>query len=273
MGRLPHTEYTREQETMNQDRSSSRRTVLIQHTSPVRRATLIIPALRAVRPMSALLPMLALLGMMSCTVKYTYTKPDYETVEKQRLKKVVLVQTFEPSSGAGVQTSIETGGKASENTGPNPVANAEKKATLFALIAREFITHHHEYIVLRPRDNAALTDPAATCSADRRLDGMIISRFKQWNESDGCVRLEVQSTLYDCTSGARVWEALARHTYASEAPSLAVLIQAYSKRVGPEIRGSVAPVYLLVRKLFASLPDPALTSADVDAKIEADADW
>lgn len=203
-----------------------------------------------------LLTLSTLLGLPACTVKYTYTKPDYETVEKQRLKKVVLVQTFEPSA----------------DESPAPVSQ-EKKALLFALVSREFITHHHEYIVLRPKGTASFSDPAAYCATDRRLDGIIVSRFKQWKKNGGSVKLEVQSTLYDCSSGARIWEALARNSYESEDSSLTVLIQSYSKRVGEEIRSSVAPVYLLVRSLFASLPDPSLNPTDVDAKIEADADW
>lgn len=213
-----------------------------------------------------LLGLLALLGISSCTVKYTYTKPDYDTVEKQRLKKVVLVQAFEPSSG-------DASNEAGKQAAMNPAPNAEKKTALFALVAREFITHHHEYIVLRPTSGTPLASAASYCAADRRLDGVIFSRIKRWDEGHSSVTLEVQSTLYDCSSGARVWEALGRNTFDSEDSSLTVLIGSYTKRVGPEIRASVAPVYLLVRKLFASLPDPALTSADVDAKIEADADW
>ncbi len=151
-------------------------------------------------------------------------------------------------------------------------ADQEKKNALFFSVSREFISHHHEYIVLRAKKGAAFTNVKEYCAADKRLNGLIVNSFRQWEKMGGNVRLEVQSVLYDCTTGDRVWEAIGANTYASDDAGLKSTIDAYVRRVGEEVRDHVAPVYLLVRKLFASLPDPKLTEKDIEDKIEADAD-
>lgn len=191
---------------------------------------------------------LLLLPMSMCTVKYTYLKPAYEANERLRLKRVVIV-----AEGAAN-------------------ADQEKKNALFFAVSREFISHHHEYIVLRAKKGVVFTNVKEYCAADKRLNGLILNKFRQWDKQGGSVKLEVQSVLYDCVSGDRVWEAIGANTYASEDSGLKSTIDAYVRRVGEEVRDHVAPVYLLVRKLFSSLPDPKLTEKDIDEKIEADSD-
>ncbi len=180
--------------------------------------------------------------LVSCTVRYSRIKSGYESSERLRLKRIMLL--------------VES------------AHTDEKIRKLFAAVAREYISHHKEYIFF-PKLLDPAVDLVSHC-AKEKLDGILTVRFYRLEKREGQVDMEVQSALYGCSTPAIVWEALARNNYASQDSDLTTLTTSYTNRIGPEIADYAAPFYLIERKLFESLPDPLLTEEDIEAKIEAD---
>ena len=77
--------------------------------------------------------------------------------------------------------------------------------------------------------------------------------------------------MIDCATGLLVWRALGENSYASEDSDLEQTIRGYTNRYGESVRPYVAGAYLLVRKLYDSMPDPTLNEDDIVEKIEVDA--
>ena len=87
----------------------------------------------------------------ACMVSDTYTIRYYQLDEGQRVKRVVLAASFAPGVGETIEPAV---------------------LEMYQGVVREFVSHHHEYILLDarilPRDVFAANLPGAT-AIPRRL--------------------------------------------------------------------------------------------------------
>ncbi len=187
--------------------------------------------------------------LSSCTVTSRYLRKGYEENERMWLKRIALAME-EPVGGKKVEASLEE---------------------LYLAVASDYLSHHTEYILLRKVRGLSRSRLKEYCQKDSRLNGILLHRFESLQRKSGRVRVGVLATLYDCRSGNRIWEARGKKSYQIGDESLSLLTRSYVNRSGEEARIYAAPYYQMVRKLYRSLPDPNLTAADLDLKIEADA--
>lgn len=185
----------------------------------------------------------------ACTVKHTYTKPGYAQDERDRLKRVVLAVAQQPETDKAVMN-------------------------LYLGVVREFVSHHNEYIILDTKVVASADGFEALCKqkANGKLPhGIVASTFENLRPAGDDVEMRIHARLNDCENGALVWEAVAENDYDSQDDDLEKTIANYANRYGAETRPYVAGFYLIVRKLFDSLPQPQLNDDDIEEKIEMDA--
>lgn len=233
----------------------------------------------SLRPLARALAGLALIaGIASCTVSESYIVRSYEFDEGRRVKRIVQATLAAPAVSSAPDAAV---------------------FEMFQGVAREFISHHHEYIVLGgealPADAFAdIPDglPGATtiaerppkrafpgaavdriCQADydgKATHGVLLSQFQRLDLAGNSVQLQVESRLIDCETGLLVWRAVGANSYATEDGDLEQTIRGYANRYGEGTRPYVAGFFLLARKLFESMPDPTLSEDDIIEKIEID---
>lgn len=230
----------------------------------------------------AMVALIAIGTTSACTVSESYTVRYYPLDEGQRVKRIVQATLGSPEIS---QT-------------PTSLLQAAVFA-MFQGVVREFVSHHHEYILLGgevlpadsfddlPAEDRALpgrtasiggANPGAAiqkiCQSDydgKRAHGVLLSQFQQLAATDDAVLMQVEARLIDCETGLLVWRALGANTYTSNDPDLEQTIRGYSNRYGEQVKPYVAGSFLLARKLFESMPDPTLTEDDIIEKIEIDA--
>ncbi|MCB1314722.1 MAG: MXAN_6521/LA_1396 family lipoprotein [Leptospiraceae bacterium] len=216
-----------------------------RHHNQTARAT--APDRRLLRASASALLLITLLS--GCTVKYTYLKPGYEQNDLDRVKRLVL--------------TIQ----------PNP-SGTDAADDLILGVAREFISHHREFIIYTTRVESPDADWQALCaSADARPDAVLrqkVARIDHTSNSE-TTELEIHATMQDCRNGDLLWEARAANSYDSNDADLRTTIESYTRRYGEEARPYVSAAYLLLRQLFDELPEPALNDEEILEKIEADA--
>ena len=182
----------------------------------------------------------------ACIVRQVYLKPGYETNERERVKRIVLVLRH-----------------AKRAQPPGVVA-------VVPVVAREFISVQRDYI-LYPGEPVASANLAVAdiCASNKKLNGVLLLEVLQARENEGNVDLEVAAALEDCRAPySTIWKALARSTYTSEDPDLRTVIASYANRLGPAVRPFAAPAYLLVRRLLEELPSPTLSDDEKLEKID-----
>lgn len=188
---------------------------------------------------------------LSCTVKYSYLKPNYQQQEKLRLKRIALA----------AEPFTDTNAKINE---------------LVLMILREFVSVQRDYIIY-PLPKTARENPAVEdyCTANPKLNGIVMNRVRVLKKKNGDVRLGIQAVLYECEikdgkvkDVIKVWETYGESSYESEDSGLKTAINSYTNRVGKEVRYLVAPVYLLIRAIYEDFPSPLLTDAEKLEKID-----
>ncbi len=185
--------------------------------------------------------------LTSCTVSKTYVKEGYSDNEKLWLKKLALV--FDISS-----SSLPS----------NAVQNA------FLDLSRDYVSHHNEYMITHIISNANPQKPEMICSMAADADGYLLNTFESMKQTKGVVDLGLRVRLIDCRHYSKVWEVHGSNSFDSYNSDLQVMIDSYVRRHSEEVRPYISPFYLLIRKIYRSLPDPLLTENDVDEKIEID---
>jgi probable lipoprotein (TIGR04455 family) len=212
-------------------------------------------------------------GVAACTVKEQYLVRYYRLDEGQRVKRIVL---------------------AVPATGFPGLLHEDQVLAMYQGVVREFVSHHHEYIILGaevlpagalgegalPGSTSSQGRPTLDppvhrlCARDydgRATHGVLLSRFERLEQRGSDVALRFEARLIDCETGLLVWRALGQNSYASLDQDLEQTIRAYTNRYGEGVRPFVAGSFLAVRQVFASMPDPSLTDADIAEKIELDA--
>ncbi|WP_224361449.1 MXAN_6521/LA_1396 family lipoprotein [Hyalangium versicolor] len=187
---------------------------------------------------------MVLAGLTACaTVKNSFTRPDYEQVDRHRLKRLVVV------------------------TQPLPDGK-QALGDLWSLIAREYVYQNRNYIV---KDNVAQAEPSTNDSlkalCTEGVEGVLLLAPQLKATQDGA-DVAVNARLMRCADGEDTWRAEAAGSWGSHDDKFSARIERYVKKLGPEVEPFVVPSYKLLKATLDTLPDPQLTSEEEDEKIE-----
>lgn len=193
-------------------------------------------------------PVLALLTLaaVGCTpLRYAQVRPDYDRVDRERTKRLLVVTT------------------------PNP-QNEPRLGELWSTVARRYVNAHRQFIARASQgapEGAAAADPLQLCSPE--YDGVLwLKPTVARHENAGTVHAAVAARLLRCRDGGLVWSAGAEATFKSDDPDVKELGEIYVAELGEEVRPYFPATFKLLKTVLDTLPDPVLTEADKDEKIE-----
>ncbi len=197
--------------------------------------------------MPALLLSTALAMNCRSTVVRNFEKPGLAENELKYVKRLGIV--VDKSSAAPV--------------------NADLRDRMLVYRTREHLTHHSEYIVYPVKKPASVLE---VCKADARLNGVLLLRVVREKKLESDLSLNVVSTLLDCKSGERLWEAEGARHFEMNDSDFGTLIGGDVKRFGADARIYSAPFYRMTSALYEKLPMPELKEEERLEKIDADAE-
>lgn len=189
-------------------------------------------------------PLLGLGLLAGCSAVKTHrVRGDYAQVDRKATKRLVVVAQ------------------------PLP---AEKPAVgeLWSLIARQWVNQNRDFIV---KDHIALPGRPS----DTTFKGLCVEGVEGVLWLDPSVSLkgdgaeaEVKAQLLRCTDGQEVWAAEAAGSWSSSDEDYAARVTKFSEELGEEVAPYVVPTTKLLAATLETLPNPELTEADKDEKIE-----
>ncbi|HLM48260.1 MAG TPA: MXAN_6521/LA_1396 family lipoprotein [Myxococcaceae bacterium] len=194
--------------------------------------------------MNRLVLVLGLALLAGCsTVKNSRTRPDYETVDKAQVKRLVVV------------------------TQPLPDGKQEV-GELWSLIARRYVNQNRDFIA---KSNLAVTGTPEDTSFKglcvENLEG-ILWLSPQVTRTGKGVEAAVKAQLLRCRDGQEVWAAEAAGSWPSEDDRYKEITAQYTSELGPEVTPYVAPTFRILSATLDTLPRPQLNDAEVEEKIE-----
>ena len=194
--------------------------------------------------MNRLALVLGLVMLAGCsTVKSSRVRPDYETVDKTQVKRLVVV------------------------TQPLP-EGLQQVGELWSLIARRYVNQNRDFIA---RSNLALPgnpeDPSFKGLCVENLEGVLWLSPNVKRTGNG-VEASVKAQLLRCRDGQEVWAAEAAGSWPSEDERYKELTAQYASELGPEVEPYVAPSFRLLSATLDTLPHPKLSDEEVNEKIE-----
>ncbi len=207
----------------------------------------------------------ALLGVAAlgsgCAVRSTYVKPDFPTVDRLDLKRVAVVATPIP--------------------GESPRASE-----LLARMSRRFIHQHKDYLAVsdgvlqtagawqqlcKPAKAASQpTSQPASQPAAPGLHGVVRVMVKTIHHDAGDLTVDMVVDLRRCDTGVLVWKVEIDDTNETKDDDLSKLAEVYKEEFGPVAEKYAAPLFVVVKTAFDSLPSPKLTEEETMEKIEMD---
>jgi len=188
----------------------------------------------------ALLAFAALSLASGCVIRQSRLRPDYDTVDKQRTKRLAVVTQPLPE---GVQALGE----------------------MWSLIARRQVNLKRQFIA---KETAAVVEPFEPRSRCKEgIEGVLWLKPKVKRDGKDLLA-EVKATLFRCTDGAVVWEAEGGGRWPQQDNDVKDVTAAYVKELGPEVESYAGPTFNLIKALVDAMPDPVLNEQDTDEKIE-----
>ena len=178
-------------------------------------------------------------------VKNQYVRKDYAQQPAQQVKRLVVV------------------------TQPLP-AGIPQVGELWSLIARQWVNQNRNYLV---KSNLALPERPGDVS----FKGLCVEGLEGvlWLEPDvklvdggKGVESSVKARLVRCSDGQDEWSAEAAGSWGSEDELYRERIAEYVGKLGEEVQPHVVPTYKLLKATLDTLPNPQLSDADVEEKIE-----
>ncbi|WNG50771.1 hypothetical protein F0U60_46565 [Archangium minus] len=194
--------------------------------------------------MNRLALVLGLVLLAGCSaVKHSRVRPDYETVDKTQVKRLVVVT--------------------------QPLPDGKKEVgELWSLIARRYVNQNRDFIA---RSNVAIDGNPE----DTSFKGLCVDNFEGvlWLSPDvkrtgKGVEASVKAQLLRCRDGQEVWAAESAGSWPSEDERYKELNVQYTSELGPEVTPYVAPSFRLLSATLDTLPRPTLNDAEVEEKIE-----
>jgi probable lipoprotein (TIGR04455 family) len=190
-------------------------------------------------------PVLGFVVLAGCasTVKSQRLRPDYAQVDRQHVKRLVVV------------------------TQPLPDGKPEV-GELWSLIARQWVNQNRDFLV---KNNVTLperpTDAAFKGLCTEGIEGVLWLDPQVKRTGDG-VETAVKAQLLRCADGQEVWAADAGGSWGSQDDKYKERTAQYVQQFGPEVEPYVVPSYKLLVATLGTLPNPELTEADKDEKID-----
>jgi len=130
-------------------------------------------------------------------------------------------------------------------------------------VATDLVKLRKNYLVKRP---AVLErEFAEACDG---VEGVLAVRVLDVQVAGDNVTTRAEASLFRCTDGALLWRTGGALEASSKDANLQNLAAAYVDRAGEGARRYAAPLFALLQQLLAPLPDPVLTDAEIDEKIE-----
>jgi probable lipoprotein (TIGR04455 family) len=187
---------------------------------------------------------LSLAVLAACaTVKNSFTRPDYEQVDKERVKRLVVVTQPLPA-------------------GKQPVGE------LWSLIARQYVNQNRDFLV---KQHLTQPEPATAASLQvlctEGIEGVLLLDPQVKPTQDG-MDAAVRARLMRCADSEDVWSAEATGTWDSRDEKFRERAAQYVQQLGPEVEPYVVPTYKLLQATLDTLPNPKLNDQDIDEKIE-----
>ncbi|MCP3102204.1 MXAN_6521/LA_1396 family lipoprotein [Myxococcus sp. K15C18031901] len=189
-------------------------------------------------------PLLGLGLLAGCSaVKHHRVRDDYAQVDRQQVKRLVVVTQPLPD-------------------GKRPVGD------LWSLIARQWVNQNRDFIV---KDNVAQDgrpeDLTFRAQCVEGVEGVL------WLDPTlelvgGGADAAVKAQLVRCRDGEEVWSAEAAGSWGSKDEDYAQRVTQYSQELGEGVAPYVVPTAKLLGAVLNTLPNPELTEADKDEKIE-----
>lgn len=187
------------------------------------------------------LALLAAALLQGCTIESYYLSDSWESQDRLQLKRTFVLIDAPPGT-------------------PEPFVE------LAGRIARRYVNLKKDFLVLgnapaQPEPSAALAE----------TDGQLLLAFSEVRLDDAAdLRLRVKAQLLRAQDRSVVWEVVASRSDEPANEDLSRLIQRYVRELGPEVELYVAPTFILMKRVFDTLPSPELTDEDIDAKIMLD---
>ncbi|MDY7227529.1 MXAN_6521/LA_1396 family lipoprotein [Hyalangium rubrum] len=187
---------------------------------------------------------LGLATLAGCSaVKNSTIRPDYEQVDKQRVKRLVVV------------------------TAPLPDGK-QALGDMWSLIARQYINQNRDFLVKEHITRAESTDDAALKAlCVEGLEGVLLLDPQVKRTGDGA-DVAVRARLMRCADGENVWSAEAAGGWDSVDEKFRERTAQYVQQFGAEVEPYVVPSYKLLQATLDTLPNPQLNDQDIDEKIE-----
>lgn len=188
---------------------------------------------------------LGLASLLGCsTVKHSTLRPDYEQVDKQRVKRLVVVTQPLPDGKQAV-------------------------GDLWSLIARQYVNQNRDFLV---KEHLARAEPATDEAALKALcvEGIegVLWMDPQVKRTQEGADVAVRARLVRCVDGQDVWSAEAAGGWDSKDEKFTERVAQYVQQFGPEVEPYVVPSYKLLMATLGTLPNPQLNEQDIDEKIE-----
>lgn len=175
-------------------------------------------------------------------VKSSRVRDDWQTVDRERIKRLVIV------------------------TQPQPAGDA-KVGELWSALAARRIDLKRSFII-KDKLNAGADQPVelkALCTEG--VEGVLWLKPDVKCAGDG-VEAAVDALLLRCVDGEEVWSARSAGSWSTTDDELTQTITDYTNELGESVTPFVVASYRLLHATVDTLPDPVLTEADKDDKIE-----
>ncbi|NVJ04633.1 MXAN_6521/LA_1396 family lipoprotein [Myxococcus sp. AM001] len=194
--------------------------------------------------MKRLLPVLGLGLLSGCSaVKNQRLRGDYDTVDKHQVKRLVVVTQPLPDGKVAV-------------------------GELWSLIARQWVNQNRDFLV---KESAALPDvPTDATFKSLCVEGLegVLWLSPQIQLRGSGAEAAVHAKLVRCRDGEEVWFAEAAGSWDSQDEDYAQRVGQYVQELGEEVAPYVVPSSKLLTAALDTLPNPELSEADKDEKIE-----
>lgn len=188
---------------------------------------------------------------------------------KQRIVAISLaVATLTSACGASVKSWVREDYAAQDQSQVKHLAlqvrglPAEQQR-LWYLMARRYINQHRNFI-LRPAELAHEATLGVACAGQEGVLGLDVAQALKGSD----VALQVQGRIQRCRDGQEVWTGSVQGAWSSDEATVAELKAHYVKELGEAIAPFVAPAFLAIKALVATLPQPVITGDDEMEKIE-----
>lgn len=190
----------------------------------------------------------AALALAGCSaVKTSQIAPDYATRYRTQVKRIVVLTMPAPANDRDVAGMWSTIGKRYVNQKFDYIA----KATAFTLAPEGM-----------DRVKALCTE--ADLAPVEGVLWFLPTELQQGAD----VKATVSAKLLACPDGSEVWSAQGEGTWPSKDDQLTQFTADYVHELGPQVEPYVAPTFRLLKSVLDTLPNPTLTDADKDDKIE-----